>query len=243
MAPASSPHCNVAASGPPPARSPSRFPPNWLNRMKRISRRTFSGTVFSASALVAQERADPASPAKVELPAWASSPPVGDDPFEFPGPPSPRTRWNVPGPPRKYFSEWLPALFARTIEIDHWSGANSQLRWVFTGPSGGFTVEVSGSTARLLVRYYDSPGLSKVPPVQPRPGRHPEGLWEESRVEYSGDLKGITVVADFQLMVRVLLNGKEVLSSRAALDVNRHQLAFAGDGPVRGRLLTPAVAI
>jgi hypothetical protein len=42
--------------------------------------------------------------------------------------------------------------------------------------------------------------------------------------------------------VRVLLNGKEVLSTRAPLDVNRHQLAFAGaEGSVRGRLLPPPV--
>lgn len=209
--------------------------------MKKVSRRTFSGAVLSATALAAQERSAPANPAKVDLPPWKGSS-AGGDPFEFSGAPSPRTRWNVPGPPRKYFAEWLPALFERTLEVDDWSGAKSQLRWIFTGPSGGFTVEVGGGQARLTVRYYDSPGLSKVPPVQPRPGRHPEGLWEESRVEYGGDLKAITVVADYRLTVRVLLNGKEALSSRAALDVNRHQLAYAGgEGSVRGRLLPPAV--
>jgi len=105
----------------------------------------------------------------------------------------------------------------------------------FHRPCGGFTVEVGGGKARLAVRYDDSPGLSKVPPVQARPGRHPEGLWEESSVEYGGELKAITVVADYRLTVRVLLNGKEALSSNAPLDVNRHQLAFAGgEGPVRG---------
>jgi hypothetical protein len=208
--------------------------------MEKVSRRAFSGVVLSASALAAaQDRSDTASPSKVELPPWKASS-GGGDRFEFPGAPSPRTRWNVPGPPRKYFPEWLPALFERTLEIDEWSGAKSQLRWIFTGASGGFTVEAGGGKLRLAVRYYDSPGLSKVPPVQPRPGRHPEGLWEESSVEYNGDLKAITVVADYKLTVRVLLNGKEALSSRAALDVNRHQLAFAGeDGKVRGRLLPP----
>ena len=210
--------------------------------MKKISRRTFSGVVLSVSALVAaQERSQPANPARVDLPPWQRSSASGDS-FEFPGAPSPRTRWNVPGPPRKYFAEWLPALFERTLEIEDWRGEKSQLQWIFTGPSGGFTVEAGGGKARLAVRYYDSPGLSKVPPVQPRPGRHPEGLWEESSVEYRGDLKAITVVADHRLTVRVLLNGKEALSSRAALDVNRHQLAFAGgEGSVRGRLLPQVV--
>jgi hypothetical protein len=210
--------------------------------MKNISRRTFSGAVLTASALAApQEQGNPANPARVDLPAWQGSP-AGGEAFELPGAPSPRTKWIVPGGPRKYFSEWLPALFERTLEIDGWSGGKPQLRWIFTGPSGGFTVEAGGGKARLAVRYYDSPGLSKVPPVQPRPGRHPEGQWEESQVEYSGDLKAITVVADYRLTVRILLNGKEALSSRAAVDVNRHQLVIAaGDGSVRGRLLPPAV--
>jgi len=210
--------------------------------MKKFSRRTFSGAVLSASALAAaQQPSEPANPAKVDLPPWKGSSSGGDH-FEFPGPPSPRTKWTVPWAPRKYFAEWLPALFERTIEIDGWSGEKSQLRWIFTGPCGGFTVEVGGGKARLAVRYNDSPGLSKVPPVETRPGRHPEGLWEESSVEYGGDLQAITAVADYRLTVRVLLNGKEALSSNAPLDVNRHQLAFTGgDGSVRGKLLPPAV--
>ncbi|HUK19750.1 MAG TPA: hypothetical protein VLW65_25195, partial [Bryobacteraceae bacterium] len=77
--------------------------------MKKVSRRAFSGALLSASALVAQERGQPANSAPLDLPAWNGSS-AGGDAFEFPGPPSPRTRWNVPGPPRKYFSEWLPAL-------------------------------------------------------------------------------------------------------------------------------------
>jgi hypothetical protein len=209
--------------------------------MNQFSRRTFSGAVLSASALAAQQRSDPAIPVRVDLPPWKGSS-AGGDHFELPGPPSPRTKWTVPWAPRKYFAEWLPALFERTLEIDGWGGEKPQLQWIFTGPCGGFTVEAGGGKARLAVRYYDSPGLSKVPPVQPRLGRHPEGLWEESSVEYGGELKAITVVADYRLTVRVLLNGKEALSSNAPLDVNRHQLAFAGgDGSVRGRLLPPAV--
>jgi len=210
--------------------------------MKKFSRRTFSASVLSASALAAQDPSGPASSAKVDLPSWKGPSPGGDS-FELPGAPSPRTKWTVPWTPRKYFAEWLPALFERTIEIDAWSGEKPQLRWIFTGPCGGFTVEVGGGKARLAVRYNDSPGLSKVPPVQPRPGRHPEGLWEEYSAEYGGDLRAITVVADYRLTLRVLLNGKETLSSNAPLDMNRHQLAFTGgDGSVRGRLLPPAVA-
>jgi len=209
--------------------------------MKKVSRRAFSGALLSASALVAQERGQPANSAPLDLPAWNGSS-AGGDAFEFPGPPSPRTRWNVPGPPRKYFSEWLPALFERTLEMDEWSTNQPPLRWIFTGPCGGFTVEAGGGKASLTVRYYDSPGLSKVPPAQPRPGRHPEGLFEETSVEYRGELKTITVAADHRLTLSVRLNGKEALTSRAAPDVNQHQLAFAGpEGAARGRLLPPAL--
>jgi hypothetical protein len=210
--------------------------------MSEISRRAFSGAVLAAPAVaVAQEQNIPARPARMELPAW-KAPAAGGDPFDLPEPPSPRTRWAVAWAPRKYFAEWLPALFERTIEIAQWNGEKAQLSWIFTGPCGGFTVEAGGGKVRLAVRYYDSSGLSKVPPVQSRPGRHPEGLWEEAVVEYSGSLQAITIVADYRLMLRVLLNGQEALTSQANLDVNQHQLAFSGgDGSARGRLLPAAV--
>jgi hypothetical protein len=204
--------------------------------MSKVSRRTFSEVLLSASALAAQDTSHTTDSAVVELPHWNAAP-AGGDKFTFPGPVSPRTRWIVPGPPRKYFSEWLPALFERTIEIEEWS-ADLPLRWIFTGPRGGFTVEARTGQVRLVVRYYDSPGLSKVPPVAQRPGRHPEGLFEESSVSFRGDLKAITVVADHRLTLRILLNGQEALSSRVVPDVNRHQLAVDSEqSKVRGRLL------
>jgi len=209
--------------------------------MKKVSRRTFSGALLTASALAAQERTSGAQSTVLDLPPWQATA-GGGERFAMPGPPSPRTRWNVPGPPRKYFSEWLPALFERTLELDEWSSEQPQLRWIFTGPCGGFTVEAGSGKARLVVRYYDSPGLSKVPPAPARPGRHPEGLFEESSAEYRGDLKAISVVVDHRLTVRVLLNGKEALTSQTAPDVNRHQLAVASPkGALSGRLLPAAV--
>ncbi len=212
--------------------------------MKKVSRRVFSGTLLSAAAAQqsAGQTVTPATPARIELPAWKGSA-AGGERFELPGPPTPRTRWVVAWSPRKYFDEWLPALFERTVEFDEWRGDKAQVQWIFTGPCGGFTVEAEGGKARLAVRYYDSLGLGKVPPVPERPGRHPEGLWEESAVEFSGDLKAITVVADHRLTIRVLLNGKEALTARAPLEVNRHQLAFTGSGGgAHGRLLPAAVA-
>jgi hypothetical protein len=209
--------------------------------MNKLSRRAFSGVLLSGAALAAQE-GEPAKKAPtLDLPPWNPAPPGGDA-FILPGPPSPRTRWNVPGPPRKYFSEWLPPLFERTIELDDWTAGETPLRWIFTGPHGGFTVEASAGKVGLTVRYYDSPGLAKVPPVLPKPGRHPEGIFEETSAAYRGGLKSIAVVLDYRLTLRVLLNGKEALTSHAVPDVNRHQLAADSEkGAIRGRLLPPAV--
>jgi O-glycosyl hydrolase len=178
----------------------------------------------------------------VDLPVWTSPAGPGDG-FSFKGAPEPpaRVSWRVPGVPRKYFSELLPALFERTLEIEEFEGEGSRLEWIFTGPSGGVTVEVTPSRARLTQRYYDSFGLRKAAPAQERSTRHPEGLWEASMVPYRGTLRAITVRMDHRLGIRVLLNGREVLEQRCLFDLNRHQLAFAGAaGGARGRLLPTA---
>lgn len=163
--------------------------------------------------------------------------------FEFSGAPEPpgRVSWRVPGIPRKYFSELLPALFERTLAIERFAG-DGRLDWIFTGPSGGFTVELAARRVRLVQRYYDSPALRKAPPAQTRPTRHPEALWEASEAACAGPPRTLTVRMDHRLGLSVLLDGKETLRQHCLLDVNRHQLAFSGAaGGVRGRLLPVAV--
>ena len=129
--------------------------------MKKVSRRAFSGAMLSVPALAAQDAGQPANPGGVDLPPWQAVGSGGGDRFEVPGPAVAAHPVDRAGPPRKYFAEWLPALFERTLEIDDWSGEKSLLRWIFTGPSGGFTVEAGGGKARLAVRYNDSPGLAR----------------------------------------------------------------------------------
>src|SRR3984957_7124949 len=60
---------------------------------------------------------------------------------------------------RKYFHENLPALFERTIALDAPIPERATLRWIFTGPRAGFTVELSSSKVRVSERYYDSTAL------------------------------------------------------------------------------------
>jgi hypothetical protein len=148
-------------------------------------------------------------------------------------------KWKVTGLRRQYFTEWLPALFERTLVIDDWKTAQSRLLWIFTGPMGGFTLEVGAGKVRLVQRYDDSPALAKYSPV--KNARHPEAVVEESSLEYDGRLQSIAVTLDHRLTLRVALNGQESLVQHCDLDINRHQLAMAGEeGGFRGRLL-PAV--
>jgi hypothetical protein len=90
--------------------------------------------------------------------------------------------WRVPGIPRKYFDEELPALFERTLELDDFKGDASKLEWIFTGPLGGFTVEAGAGRLRVYQRHYDSFGLKKAPAAQAearaeRCRRRPQGKW------------------------------------------------------------------
>ncbi len=206
----------------------------------KISRRAFHTTLLSASAMAQAAGQNTPPPAqKLTLPAGPSVMP-GGEPFDFPLPPSPRLRWKVAGLPRQYFLEWLPALFERTLVIEEWKTPQSRLQWMFTGPMGGFTVEAGAGKVRVFQRYDDSPALAGFSPV--RNARHPEAVVEETSVEYDGGLQSIAVTLDHRLSLRVSLNGKEAIVQHCLLDVNRHQLAMAGEqGGFRGRLLPAAV--
>jgi len=206
----------------------------------KISRRDFQTTLLSASAVAQAATQDTPSPAhKLALPAGPAVV-AGGEPFDFPLPPSPRLRWKVTGLRRQYFMEWLPALFERTLVIEEWKTPQSQLLWIFTGPMGGFTVEAGAGKVRLFQRYDDSPALARFSPV--KQARHPEAVVEESSVEYDGRLQSIAVMLDHRLTLRVALNGQESLVQHCHLDVNRHQLALAGEeGGFRGRLSPAAV--
>jgi O-glycosyl hydrolase len=202
----------------------------------KISRRDFHTTLLSAMAMAQVPEQN--TPQMLTLPAGPSIG-AGGEPFDFPLPPSPRAHWNVIGLPRHYFLEWLPALFERTLIIEEWKTPQSQLQWLFTGPLGGFTVEAGAGKVRVFQRYDDSPALAKLSPV--KNARHPEAVVEEASVEYSGQLRSITVTLDHRLSLRVALNGQEGLVQHCPLDVNRHQLAMVGEqGGFRGRLSPPA---
>ena len=116
----------------------------------KISRRDFNSAMASALTMShGGKQITAASMRKLTLPASPSSE-GGGEPFDFPLPPTPGRSWVVLGLPRKYFMEWLPALFNRTLIIEEWKTPQSRLQWIFTGPLGGFTVEAGAGKVRVF---------------------------------------------------------------------------------------------
>ncbi|HUV71113.1 MAG TPA: hypothetical protein VMW15_15750 [Terracidiphilus sp.] len=192
----------------------------------------FAGLIAFAASIWAQEA--------VVLPAARTTTGQAGETFRFvsDGPAAPG--WSRTDEiARKYFHEELPALFERTIALDGEVPSRTTLRWIFTGPRAGFTVELSSNKVRISERYYDSMGLYE------GQGNYPEKRVLDQGRQYTGQARTVTVIADAHLAVRVLVNGLEVLNEPLLFDVTRQQLMYAaprtGHDVVEGRLLEPQV--
>ncbi|MFC1635560.1 hypothetical protein ACFL5Z_12020 [Planctomycetota bacterium] len=138
---------------------------------------------------------------------------------------------------RIFFSEFLPALFERTIVLDEFD-TGTELLWIFTGPHGGFTVTLDPHEVTLHQRYYDSFAFNH---INEKNTRHPEWQTTPEKAAYEGSLKAVTVTMDHKLGLSVALNGRTVLHQECVFDISRHQLRLAGgEGNVRGKMLEPA---
>jgi O-glycosyl hydrolase len=192
----------------------------------------FAGLMVCAASVWAQEA--------VVLPAVPTATGQAGETFRFVSDGPRGAGWSRPDEiARKYIHEELPALFERTIALDTEVPARTTLRWIFTGPHAGFTVELGSSKVRITERYYDSMGLSE------GQGSYPEkNVLDEVR-QFTGQARTLTVIADAHLSVRVLVNGLEVLTAPMLFDVTRQQLIYAaprtGHDVVEGRLLKPQV--
>ncbi|MGO8708861.1 MAG: hypothetical protein ACLQHT_16590 [Terracidiphilus sp.] len=137
----------------------------------------------------------------------------------------------------KYFHDNLPGLFERTIAFSGNLPDRSTLRWIFTGPHAGLTVELTSSKIRISERYYDSMALYE------GQGNYPEKTTFSLEQQYTGDARTLTVIADSHLAVRILINGRQVLEAPLLFDLSRHQLMFVGSRNshevVEGSLLQP----
>jgi hypothetical protein len=173
--------------------------------------------------------------------ARATNAPVADA-FHFvsDGPRAPG--WSRPDEiARKYFRDDLGALFERTLALEDAVPQRTALRWIFTGPHAGFTVELTSTKVRISERYYDSTGLYG------GQGNYSEKIVFEQERQFIGDARCLTVVADAHLAVRVLVNGTQIMEAPLLFDVTRHQLMYAAPRAVHdsvaGTLLKPEASI
>ena len=195
--------------------------------MRRLG---FFASFLLASTIYAQQA--------IQLPAPTAAVAQPADTFRFvsDGPRGPG--WSRPDEiARKYFHENLPALFARTLALDADFPPRATLRWIFTGPRAGFTVELTSSKVRIAERYYDSMALYE------GQGNFPEKTTFTDERQYTGGARTVTVIADAHLAVRILLNGRQILEAPLLFDVTRHQLMLAASRTahqvVTGALLQP----
>jgi len=176
----------------------------------------------------------------IQLPAAPATAAQTADTFHFvsDGPIGPG--WSHPDEiARKYFHENLPALFERTLVLSSDIPARTTLRWIFTGPRAGLTVELTSSKVRISERYYDSMALYE------GQGNYPEKTVLTDERQFTGQPRTLTVVADSHLAARVLVNGQQILEAPMLFDLSRHQLMLAGGRTahqvVDGSLLKPEV--
>ena len=192
--------------------------------------------LFASLAVAACATAQQAVPLP---PPPATSAPAADT-FRFvsDGPAGPG--WSRPDEiARKYFHENLTALFERTLTLDAALPQRATLRWIFTGPRAGLTVELTSSRIRIAERYYDSMALYE------GQGNFPEKTTFTDERQYTGDARTLTVIADSHLAVRVLINGQQILEAPLLFDLTRHQLMLAASRTahqiVSGSLVKPNI--
>jgi O-glycosyl hydrolase len=191
--------------------------------------------LFASLAVAACATAQQAVPLP---PPPATSAPAADT-FRFVSDDPAGPGWSRPDEiARKYFHENLTALFERTLTLDAALPQRATLRWIFTGPRAGLTVELTSSRIRIAERYYDSMALYE------GQGNFPEKTTFTDERQYTGDARTLTVIADSHLAVRVLINGQQILEAPLLFDLTRHQLMLAASRTARlvvsGSLLTPA---
>ena len=176
----------------------------------------------------------------IQLPPPPASAEPATDTFRFvsDGPRGPG--WSRPNEiARKYFHDNLTGLFERTLVLDNEIPQDATLRWIFTGPHAGFTVELTSDKIRILERYYDSMAMYD------GQGNYPDKTVRSIERQYEGSARTLTVIADAHLAVRVLVNGQQIIEAPLLFDVTRHQLMLAAPRTahelVAGKLVQPDV--
>jgi len=142
---------------------------------------------------------------------------------------------------RRYFPDFLPAVFERTLVVDKLP-AQRGFDWVFTGTRAGLYLSVTPKQVMLRTEFYDSPGFNL---QVEKPGRYPR-LSAPTHIIAIADgepPRSISVRLDHTLTLTVSLNGREVHRQLWVEGFRRQQLRLTGkSGIAQFRLLQPAPA-
>ncbi len=166
-----------------------------------------------------------AAQAAVALPDVSVAVPADAARFQFVSDGPPGAGWDHGDRIARYYvQEWLPAFFSRTLMLDGDIPRGTSLSWIFTGPHGGFTVELGPGQVRVMQRYYDSYALyGSGEPQQV----YPQSVVAETDAPFTGHARSLTVSADSHLALRVSVNGQQLVEQRCLFDVQRSQLEYA----------------
>jgi O-glycosyl hydrolase len=123
--------------------------------------------------------------------------------------------------PHHFFNEMLPAYFNRTLSFEEAIPDGVGFRWIFTGPSGGLTLQIDNKHVTLIQRYYDSSGLRTDSNFK---GRYPEKIVQQITAPLGASARQITLTVQ-QLSATISVDGKEVLKQESLLDLEHHQIA------------------
>jgi hypothetical protein len=142
---------------------------------------------------------------------------------------------------RRYFPEFLPALFERTLVVAELP-AGRGFEWVFTGPRAGLYLTVSNASAAVWTQFHDSPGFNL---LKDKPMSFPRlaSARQEFELAAGEALRALTVRLDHTLTLTIAFNGREIHRQLWVDGFQRHQLRLTGkEGMAVFNLLQPAVA-
>ena len=143
---------------------------------------------------------------------------------------------------RLFMDEILPPLFSRTLVLDNPVKKGEEIKWVFTGPRAGLTLDIRSGEVKFLASYYDSFALNPEPVLA---GNGQASWFPEKRMSlFKGSIKGgvksFTIVVHDEMEVELLINGTSISRWMFLEDISRHQLQVAEKNPPKWRMLRPA---
>jgi O-glycosyl hydrolase len=142
-----------------------------------------------------------------------------------------------------YPKEDLPSCFSRKIVFDELNFGGGELKWIFTGKSGGITILINQDSVVLMQRFYDSFGLNyQFKSNNNQIPRFPEVCWKKDVIHFNTEIKEMVISMSHNLELKLSLNGQVVALQECVIDVDRNQLTFSGEkGVFKGTLYKPAI--